>query len=60
MTLDKLDEIENGLIEFMQFEYKHYKVIDSDNIDSLVSLKIMALVKLDDEFKLALGDGYYK
>ena len=58
MTLDKLDKMENGLIEFMQFEYKYCDIIPEDMIDSYVSLRITVLV--DSEFRSALGYGYYQ
>ena len=37
MTLDKLDKIENGLIEFMQFEYKHYNIMVRFGVGDIIS-----------------------
>jgi hypothetical protein len=48
------------IIGFMKVGYCEYGTISLDLINAMTNCLITINVKNDDEFKKALGDGYYK
>ena len=48
------------IIELMQVSYNKFDIIPFDLINTMVDYLIQINIKEDKEFKLLLGEGYYK
>jgi hypothetical protein len=60
MKMDEKDFPYKEIVDLMRVGYRECDIIPFDLIDAMVSCLITINVRTDKEFKLLLGEGYYK